>query len=262
MFYQDGLREDMSVKCDADVRTRSFIVLFGFIAACVLNVSCRSGNPELKRERKIVAAGLEILRNGTPLQRDSTIRTFYSIKNADLLIEHLDDPDQNIKIAMISALGFIKDKAAAPAPNGLLTATRDYLLRETVLYALGEICDTSSAPVLAGLLADPSTDRDLRLSIPITLASFGHGERASLVVKAFADILRSNPEDVELCSYVSVGVLEVLNPDNAETFQAFLPQLRRMSEQRKVEAGEDDGIYTNFVLTIQELEKYGAAPAS
>lgn len=252
----------MNGKRDADVWTRVLFFLLTCSAVGVLAVSCGSGDPELKRERKMVAAGLDVLRNGAPMQRDSTIRSFYNIKHADLLIEHLDDPDQNIKIAMISALGFIKDKAAAPALNSLLTATDDYLLRETVLYALGEICDTSSAPVLAGLLANPSTDRDLRLSIPITLASFGHGEAAPLVVKAFVDILQNNPGDVELCSYVSVGILEVLTPDNAAAFRVFLPQLRSLSEQRKAEAGEDDGIYTNFVLTIQELENYGAAPAS
>ncbi len=238
-------------------------VLAGVIvAAAVLAMSCGPRDPQLKKETAMVNSGLEVLRSGTPLQRDSTIRTLYSLKHAELLTAHLEDPDQNVKIAMVSALGFLKDKSSAPALNRMLTSTTDYLLRETVLYAVGEVCDTSSVPILISLLADPSTERDLRLSIPITLASFGHGSAAPQVVQAFVDILDKNGEDIELCSYVSVGVMEVLSPDNFETFRRYLPELKRMAEQRKAESGTDDGIYTNFDLTIQELEHYGTQPGS
>ncbi|MCE5271288.1 HEAT repeat domain-containing protein [bacterium] len=232
------------------------------VSAVVLALACGPRDPQLKKETAMVTSGLEVLRSGTPLQRDSTIRTLYSLKHAELLTAHLDDPDPNVRIAMVSALGFLKDKSSAPALNRLLTTATDYLLRETVLYAVGEVCDTSSVPILVALLTDPATDRDLRLSIPITLASFGHGEATPQVVKAFTDILEANGGDIELCSYVSVGVMEVLSADNVDSFRRFLPELKRMAEQRKAEAGTDDGIYTNFDLTIQELEHFGTPAGS
>lgn len=211
-------------------------------------------DPVMENERKMVSEGLEILRSGSPMQRDSTIRTLYGVKHSELLTAHLNDPDPNVRIGMVSALGYIKDKASAPSLNRLLVSTNDYLLRETVIYAIGEICDTSSVPILLEILNDPATERDLRLSIPITLASFGRTEAAPLIEKAFTDALDNCRDDIEYCSYVALGILEVLNPGNIDKFRGYLPSLREMAERRKSESGEEDGIYTNFYLTIQELE--------
>lgn len=212
-------------------------------------------DPELVRERQIVSQGIEILRSGTPVQRDSVIRTFYNLKHPELFPDFLSDPDPNVRIGMVSAIGYHKDKSAVSALNSLLCQVDDYLLRETIIYAIGELCDTSSVPVLIGLLKDDSVNRDLRLSIPITLASFIKTEAAAQVEQTFAEILAGQRDDIELCSYVAVGVLEILQPRNAELFMEHLPILRQMAEKRKEEVGED-GIWTNLELTIQELEKY------
>ena len=136
----------------------------------------------------------------------------------------------------------------------------DYLLQETIIYALGEISDTSSVPILIDMMKDDSVSRDLRLSIPITLAAFAKTPAASRVEQAFIDLLENRSEDIELCSYVAVGILEVLKPSNVERFRKYLPLLRQMAEKRKASSGED-GIWSNFQLTIQELESY-KTPAS
>ncbi len=107
------------------------INVFHALVLAVLSVAAcgSSSDPELKKESGMVAAGLEMLRSGSPMQRDSTIRTFYGIKHSELLTAHLDDPDPNVRIGMVSALGYLKDKASAPALNQLLLSTDDYLLR-------------------------------------------------------------------------------------------------------------------------------------
>ena len=212
-------------------------------------------DPELVRERQILNQGIEILRSGTPVQRDSVIRTFYNLKHPKLLQDFLTDPDPNVQIGMVSAIGYHKDSSAAAALNSLLSQVDDYLLQETIIYAIGELCDTSSVPILIGLLKDKSVNRDLRLSIPITLASFIKTEAAAQIEQTFAEILTGQRDDTELCSYVAVGILEILQPRNAELFREFLPILRQLAEKRKEETGED-GIWTNLELTIQELEKY------
>ena len=236
-----------------------------FLPLCFLVLIIWSGcgpkeDPELVRERQLVNHGIEILRNGTPVQRDSVIRTFYNLKNPKLLQDFLNDPDPNIQIGMVSAIGYHKDNSAAPALNSLLIQVDDYLLQETIIFAIGELCDTSSVPILIGLLNDNSVNRDLRLSIPITLASFIKTEAGARVEQTFAEILTEQSDDLELCSYVAVGILEILQPGNVELFKQYLPILRQMAEKRKEEAGED-GIWTNLELTIQELEKY-QAPSS
>jgi hypothetical protein len=218
-------------------------------------------DPTLAMERKMVAGGVEILRSGTPVERDSVIRTFYQLANPGLLHPFLVDTDPNVLIGMVSALGYLKDKTAAAALSDLLKKTNDYLLQETVIYALGEISDTSSVPLLVGMFEDKTTRRDLRLSIPITLASFSKTEAAGKVEQAFIKILESESDDLELCSYIAVGMLEILNPGNADLFRKYTPLLRRMAERRKAESGED-GIWTNFQLTIQELENYKAPAIS
>ena len=212
-------------------------------------------DPELVRERQIVSQGIEILRSGTAVQRDSVIRTFYNLKHPEFFQNFLNDPDPNVRIGMVSAIGYHKDKSAAAALNSLLSQVDDYLLRETIIYAIGELCDTSSVPILIGFLKDTSVKRDLRLGIPITLASFIKTEAAAQVEQAFAEILTEQGDDIELCSYVAVGILESLQPRNVELFREYLPLLRQMAEKRKEEAGED-GIWTNLELTVQELEKY------
>ena len=239
--------------------SRLFLPLW-FLALIIWSGCGPKEDPELVRERRLVNHGIEILRSGTPVQRDSVIRTFYNLKNPQLLQKFLNDPDPNVQIGMVSAIGYHKDKSAAPALNSLLIQVDDYLLRETIIFAIGELCDTSSVPILIALLNDKSVDRDLRLSIPITLASFVKTVAGDRVEQTFAEILTEQSDDLELCSYVAVGILEILQPGNVELFKKYLPILRQMAEKRKEEAGED-GIWTNLELTIQELEKY-QAPSS
>jgi len=232
-----------------------------FLTLCFLSLIIWTGcgakeDPELVRERQQVSRGIEILRSGTPVQRDSVIRTFYNLKHPKLLQNYLTDPDPNVRIGMVSAIAYHKDTSAAPALNSLLSQVDDYLLQETIIFAIGELCDTSSVPILISLLKDKSVDRNLRLSIPITLASFIKTEAGAQVEQTFAEILSDQSDDLELCSYVAVGILEILQPGNIELFKQYLPVLRQMAEKRKEEVGED-GIWTNLELTIQELEKYG-----
>ncbi len=58
----------------------------------------------------------------------------------------------------------------------------------------------------------------------------------------------------------TVGILEIINPDNYHRFRKYLPALREMAGKRKAEFGED-GIWTHIYLTIEELESY-EPPAS
>jgi hypothetical protein len=240
----------ISIRTDVKKACRAVALL---LAGLVVLSSCGPRNPELAREKKMVEASLDVLRSGTPMQRDSTIRTLYNVKNAQLLAAHLGDPDPNVKIGMVSALGYIKDKSTAPALNGLLAVTQDYLLSETVIYAIGEVCDTSSVPLLIRMMEDPAVNRDLRLSIPITLAAFHKTEAADRIDQAFLEVLKNQPDDIELCSYVAVGILELLDQTNVDKFRQCLPQFKEMAVKRKAHSGED-GIWTNFDLTIRELE--------
>ena len=121
-----------------------------------------------------------------------------------------------------------------------------------MVYVLGAEAEGMSAELAAAC--------DLRLSIPITLSSFIRTEAAGKVEQTFVDILHQQGDDIELCSYIAVGILEVLKPGNFQLFHEQLPLLKEMAEKRKAESGED-GIWTNFDLTIQELENYHS-PAS
>ncbi|HUU28656.1 MAG TPA: HEAT repeat domain-containing protein [archaeon] len=245
------------------MKKTNFIPLFALACLAGLFLSPGCGpkeDPELARERAMVTGGIEILRSGTAVQRDSVIRTLYKITNPQLLHVYLEDPDPNVQIGMVSALGYLKDKSAAPMLTELLRKVDDYLLQETIIYALGEINDTTSISTIIDLLEDDTVSRDLRLSIPITLASFAKTEASGRIEAAFIDILEKHGDDIELCSYVAVGILEIIKPGNVELFRPYLPLLRQMAEKRKAAAGED-GIWTNFQLTIQELENY-QAPAS
>ena len=71
----------------------------------------------------------------------------------------------------------------------------------------------------------------------------------------YQPVLTSNSDDLELCSYVAVGILEILESGNFELFRAQLPVLKELAAKRLDESGED-GIYTNLQLTIEELENY------
>ncbi|MFH1070360.1 MAG: HEAT repeat domain-containing protein, partial [Candidatus Glassbacteria bacterium] len=194
------------------------LAFFVMIFAAAITGCGKKEDPQLVAERKMVTEGVEILRGGTPVQRDSVIRTLYNLKNPGLLQQYLQDTDPNVQIGVVSAIGFLKDKSAAPALNQLLLSVKDYLLCETIVFAIGELADTSSVPVLVSLLEDPAVERDLRLSIPITLAAFGRTEASGKVEQAFVKILDQQGEDIELCSYIAVGILEILRPGNYELF--------------------------------------------
>ncbi|MBN2289292.1 MAG: HEAT repeat domain-containing protein [Candidatus Glassbacteria bacterium] len=211
-------------------------------------------------EEQVVAAGIEILRNGTPVERDSVTRSFYNIRNARLLVAHLNDPDSNVQIGVVSALGYIKDKSTVGPLNELLLSADDYLLRETVITVLGEIRDTSSVSLLIGLLEDKTTNRDLRLSLPITLAAFAETPAAGRVEETFAKMLEQESDDLEICSFVAMGIQEIINPDNFRNFRKYLPALREMAEKRKEQSGEDL-LWSNFQNTIEKLQTY-EPPAS
>ena len=241
--------------------------LIGIGLGGVLFFACGSGKDKQDQaaqqevsEKQIVAEGIVILRKGTIVERDSVTRTFYNIRNTSLLVPYLNDPDPNVQIGVVSALGYIKDRTTAQPLNGLLLAVDDYLLRETIIYALGEIRDTSSVPLLIGLLEDDTVDRDLRLSLPITLAAFAETPAAGLVENAFAKLLEEFSDDIELCSYVAMGIQEIVNPHNYKQFSKYIPALREMAKKRKDEFGEDL-LWSNFDMAIEKLESY-ELPAS
>ena len=230
------------------------------LIALLLTSGCgEKVDPVLESETAMVTQGVEILRSGTSVQRDSVIRTFNNLKNPQLLHPYLKDAEANVRIGVVSALGNLKDKGAAAELNQMLLTSDDYLLREVVIWALGELSDTSSVPVLISIMQDTNENRDLRMGMPITLSQFIDTEYAGKVEQAFADVLGKQQDDLELCSYVAVGILEILEPGNYELFKAQLPVLKTLAGKRLAEEGED-GIYTNFQLTIDELESYKPDP--
>ncbi len=235
--------------------------MFYFRVAVVLAVAvigCGRGkqpDPVLEKETVMVDEGVRILREGTSVQRDSVIRTFNNLSHPELLRPYLAETDSNVKIGVVSALGNLKDVGAVAELNAMLLSSDDYLLRETIIWALGELNDTSSVPVLIGIMLDTTETLDMRLGLPITLATFINTSYAGKIEQTFVDVLQNMGDDLELCSYVAVGILEVLEPGNYELFLGQLPRLKEMARRRLVENG-DDGIYTNFQLTIEELENY------
>jgi len=234
-------------------------VVFSMAAllALLLSLGCGpSADPVLEKEQEMVGAGIELLRNGTSVQRDSVIRTFNNLSHPELLHPFLSDSDLNVRIGVVSALGNIKDSTAVDKLNSMLLSSDDYLLRETIIWALGELGDTSSVPVLIRIMKDTTENLDLRLGLPITLATFSNTASAGMVEQAFVEVLRNHTDEVELCSYVAVGMLEVLEPGNYDLFKEQLPTLKKMAASRLEKSGEEDGIYTNFQLTVDELEKY------
>ena len=241
--------------------------LIGIGLGGILFFACGSGKDKQDQaaqqevsEEQIVAEGIEILRKGTLVERDSVTRTFYNVRNASLLVSYLNDPDPNVQIAVVSALGYIKDKTAVQPLNELLLAVEDYLLRETIIYALGEIRDTSSVSLLIGLLEDDTVDHDLRLSLPITLAAFAETSAVGQVENTFVKLLEEFSDDIELCSYAAMGIQEIVNPHNYKRFHKYIPALREMAKKRKDEFGEDL-LWSNFDMAIEKLESY-ELPAS
>lgn len=249
----------MRVKLSAlhGVLDRRLLALPLCLAATVLLLVCGCGkeDPVLAREKVMVNEGIPILRSGTSVQRDSVIRALNDLENPQLLHPYIHDADPGVQISVISALGNLKDSNAVDSLNQLLLSSEDYLLRETVIWALGELSDTSSVPVLIGILRDTTQNRDLRLGLPITLASFINTAYASKVEQVFVDLLQQQSDDLELCSYAAVGMLEILRPGNYELFKEQLPLLKELTAKRLEESGED-GIYMNFQLTVEALENY------
>ncbi len=228
----------------------------------VITVGCGGGekpDPVLEQETVMVDEGVQLLRQGTSVQRDSVIRTFNNLSHPELLHPFLAETDISVRIGIVSALGNLKDPGAVGRLNAMLIESDDYLLRETVIWALGELNDTSSVPVLIGIMQDTTDNLDMRLGLPITLAAFINTSYAGKVEQAFVDVLQNMGHDLELCSYVAVGIMEVLKPGNSDLFRSQLPLLREMARRRLDESGED-GIYTNFQLTIEELENYKPDP--
>ncbi len=247
------------------VGTGTILRLFCLIGLSVLfSFACGSSKDKQEEtavsEERIVAGAVEVLRHGNIVERDSVTRTLYNIRNASLLLDYLNDPNYNVRIGMVSALGYIKDRVAAQPLSELLHTEKNYILLETIIMALGEIQDTSSVPLLIDLFEDETVDRRLHLSLPITLAAFARTPAAGLIEDTFVQVLEKRTDDVELCAYVAVGILEIINPDNYQRFRKYLPALREMAGKRKAEFGED-GIWTHIYLTIEELESY-KPPAS
>lgn len=231
------------------------------ILALIITLSCGSGakepaTPSLRElETSMVTEGVKILLNGTAVQRDSVVRSFYGIKNTDLLVDHLNDPDENVSIGMVSALGYIKDPKTADALNSKLMTTEDYLMRETIIFALGEIGDTSSVNLLTQIMLDDTADRNLQLSLPLDLVKFAKGDMTESVAKTFDTVLTNRKDDTELCSFVASAMVEILNEGNHEMFSKHLPMLKKMAAERKAVAGEDL-IWTSLALAIERLEEF------
>jgi len=227
--------------------------------ACGSHKEGRDAAPGVSEEQ-IIAEGVEILRNGTPVERDSVTRSFYNIRNSSLLIERLSDPDTNVRIGVVSALGYIRDKAAARPLNEMLLSEQNYILLETIISSLQEIRDTSSVTPLVGLFENETTNRDLRLSLPITLAAFAGTPAATRIEDAFVKALEQPGEDIEICSFVAMGIHEIVSPQNYERFRKYIPTLRKMADKRKKEVGEDL-LWSNFEMAVEKLETY-EPPAS
>ena len=247
------------------VGIHSILRLFCLIGLSVfLSFACGSSKDKQEEtavsEERIVAEAVEVLSHGNIVERDSVTRILYNIRNASLLLDYLNDPNYDVKIGMVSALGYIKDRVAAQPLSELLLSEKNYILLETIIMALGEIRDTSSVSLLIGVLEDETVDRRLHLSLPITLAAFAQTPAAGRIEDTFVQVLEKKADDIELCAYVAVGILEIINPDNYHRFRKYLPALREMAGKRKAEFGED-GIWTHIYLTIEELESY-EPPAS
>ena len=231
------------------------------ILALIITISCGSGakeppSPSLRElETSMVNEGVKILHNGTAVQRDSVVRSFYSIKNTDLLVDHLNDPDENVAISMVSALGYIKDPKTADALNSKLMTTEDYLMRETIIFALGEIGDSSSVNLLTQIMLDDTADRNLQLSLPLDLVKFAKGDMTANVAQTFDTVLTRRKDDTELCSFVASAMVEILNEDNYVMFSKHLAHLKTMAKERKSVAGEDL-IWTSLSLAIERLEEF------
>ncbi len=241
-------------------RCRIAVVLSVLITMVILGCGgAEKQDPVLEHEKVMVGEGVQILRDGSSVQRDSVIRTFNNLSHPELLRPFVADADINVRIGVVSALGNLKDLGAVVVLNRMLLESDEYLLRETVIWALGELNDTSSVPVLIGIMNDTTETLDLRLGLPITLATFIGTSYAGRIEQAFVDVLLNMGDDLEMCSYVAVGILEVLKPGNFEMFNAQLPLLKKLAQRRLDQSG-DDGIYTNFQLTIEELESYKPDP--
>ena len=69
------------------------------------------------------------------------------------LIKRLDDPDMEIRLTVIGALGKIKSPAAVPK---LIVMLQNEQLQQTAIWALGQIRDKTAIAPLTELLADPN----------------------------------------------------------------------------------------------------------
>ena len=93
-----------------------------------------------------------------------------------------------------------------------------------------------------------------------TLKTFGLVVQDWQVENTFAKLLEEFSDDIELCSYVAMGIQEIVNTQNYKRFRKYIPALREMAKKRKDEFGEDL-LWSNFDMAIEKLESY-EMPAS
>ncbi|MEZ4402157.1 MAG: HEAT repeat domain-containing protein [Kofleriaceae bacterium] len=125
---------------------------------------------------------------------------------ADVLVERLGDPEEDLQILACRYLAQLGARSAAPAIAALAGAPRGPGLRRAAIEALGVLGDPATSPVLLAGLADPdpvlaraAADALTYLGDPSLAARLGElaghpGPTQAYVVRAWGAALRDRPD--------------------------------------------------------------------
>jgi hypothetical protein len=127
-----------------------------------------------------------------------------------VLILALRDPDEQVRVSVVSRLGYT-GRADAVAPLVTLAADRAPRVRSMVAYALGRLHSAEATPTLLRLLHDP--DRHVRERVGEALGSVGGPAAVDALLALAAD------EDPQLRVQATKALAKVVDSDPRVTPQ-------------------------------------------
>ena len=179
----------------------------------------------------------------------------------DVLIEHLDDDDLEVRVLAAEYLGILALPAAAPKLIALAGPGNPTRLRHAAIDALGEMRAPAASKVLVGVLRDgpPELDRPAATALSyiadaaalpalIELARSDRGPTRHEVVRALGAILRGQPESgarrllrelaLDSDAQVALAAIDGLAAAGAKDDAPFLRQLveQAASDRRRAAA--------------------------
>jgi HEAT repeat protein/beta-lactamase regulating signal transducer with metallopeptidase domain len=162
---------------------------------------------EIEDPRAIPALGQALLQDDVSAVRVMAAYALGEIEDArgvEPLAAAINDPDYEVRLAVIRALGEIESPAAIDALSSAL-GDSDVEIREAAVYALGEIEDSRAVPALANLLVSDG-EASVRVKAAWALGEIEHGSAVDALATALSD------QDVEVRRMAVWALGEIEDP--------------------------------------------------